>query len=111
MYSKTILASLVAACAVTADAAAISQNHNTQNAPTALTLSGLVRGGYCPDAKTKHFQGIPYAEAPVGKLRFMPPQRYRGFFPMEGFDATKTPPNCIQFPSPFDADGPESEDW
>ena len=43
-----------------------------ENGPTVTTGSGPIKGIKVED----HFEflGIPYAEAPVGKLRFMPPE-------------------------------------
>lgn len=41
--------------------------------PIIDTTSGTVRG-YYPDAATRAFLGIPYAQPPLGSLRFKPPQ-------------------------------------
>jgi carboxylesterase type B len=59
-------------------------------------LYGMINGS-TPDVA--QFLGVPFAEPPVGSLRFQPPQRKR---PGPGeIDATKTSPNCPQFPLTF----------
>lgn len=73
--------------------------------------AGEVHGGFCKSSSTKLYQGIPFAEPPVGKLRFMPPKKLEGSYPGGKLDATKPPNACIQWPSPFDVDGATSEDW
>nr|WP_110917352.1 carboxylesterase family protein [Mycolicibacterium holsaticum] len=70
------------------------------------TDAGSVRGAVADDHR--YFAGIPYAAAPVGPLRWQPPQ------PMPGWDglrdATRPGPRCIQDVS-TDVDGrPTSED-
>lgn len=46
---------------------------------TVNTTNGPITGHPAKTASTVHeFLGIPYAQPPVGKLRFMPPQRYAG---------------------------------
>ncbi|MBL5973467.1 MAG: hypothetical protein D3X82_06795 [Candidatus Leucobacter sulfamidivorax] len=52
--------------------------------PVVRTASGAVRGVWeesgrsgDPEARIAVFRGIPYAEPPVGELRFVPPQRRR----------------------------------
>ncbi|KAJ4174350.1 hypothetical protein NW754_004767 [Fusarium falciforme] len=41
------------------------------------------------------FNGIPYAQPPLGQLRLKPPQRFNG--PFGTLDATKIAPTCPQF--------------
>jgi para-nitrobenzyl esterase len=51
-------------------------------------LKGIIKG------KTAEFLGIPYAAAPVGDLRWMPPQPYGQFGGI--FDASKFGSECTQ---------------
>ncbi|EGD95911.1 hypothetical protein TESG_03374 [Trichophyton tonsurans CBS 112818] len=62
---------------------------------TVNTTNGPVTGHPAKTASTVHeFLGIPYAQPPVGKLRFMPPQRYVGDQP----DCVYTPAKLVPFP-------------
>lgn len=74
------------------------------NADVVRTAAGLLRGTVGPDHRL--FQGIPYAAAPVGPLRWQPPA------PMPAWqgvrDAVKRGPWCIQ-PDTAEVD-PTSED-
>jgi para-nitrobenzyl esterase len=61
--------------------------------PVVHTASGAVRGLVYADHRL--FSGIPYAEPPVGALRWRPPQPVR---PWRGVrDATRPGPVCPQF--------------
>ncbi|KAF5004289.1 hypothetical protein FDECE_9199 [Fusarium decemcellulare] len=80
--------------------------------PLVHTKRGTVHGSNCSrNSQTKLFQGIPYAQPPVGSLRFMPPEPLQSSYSDGIFHAT-TPPNpCIQWPSVFDVTDPTpSED-
>ena len=57
------------------------------------TTSALVRG-FSPHRDVRAFLGIPYAQPPVGALRFQPPQPLK-FLPRE-VDATAFGPTCVQ---------------
>ncbi len=74
------------------------------NADVVRTAAGLLRGTVAPDHRL--FQGVPYAAAPVGPLRWQPPA------PMPAWqgvrDAIKRGPWCIQ-PDAAEVD-PISED-
>jgi para-nitrobenzyl esterase len=71
-----LLVGLIASCA-TDDAdpveAASSELARADHATFALTTEGLIRG--TASAAMRAFRGIPYAAAPVGALRWKPPQR------------------------------------
>ena len=62
------------------------------------TKSGLVRG-YKKNSSSGRgffsFRGIPYAQAPIGKLRFQMPQPVIRH--SEVLDASKCGPDCPQF--------------
>jgi carboxylesterase 2/para-nitrobenzyl esterase len=64
--------------------------------PTACTEAGPVQGVLCRDRSVAVFRGIPYAAAPVGALRWRPPQpppRWDGVRPADRFG-----PMCPQSP-------------
>lgn len=58
------------------------------------TKQGKVQGLYSEDNKTVIFRGVPYAQPPVGELRFCRPQEHE---PWEGvLDCTRFSPACPQ---------------
>lgn len=63
-----------------------------------LQFDGYSMTGY-RDARSFRFLGIPFANPPVGNLRFAPPQPYTGS--KQGLDATKYSDSCIQSASSF----------
>ncbi|MBL8555223.1 MAG: carboxylesterase family protein [Phenylobacterium sp.] len=67
-------------------------------APTAKTQSGVVTGEATERANI--FRAVPYAAAPVGALRWRPPQPPKSWPGTR--DATKNGPSC---PQPMNADG------
>ncbi|KAK5658418.1 hypothetical protein OQA88_2395 [Cercophora sp. LCS_1] len=61
---------------------------------TVQTSGGTVRGTVDPSTPcVRRFLGIPYAQPPVGDLRFAPPEPTK---PFGALDATRTPPSCPQ---------------
>ncbi len=64
------------------------------HAAWARTDKGKVEGFYELHRTVRAFLGIPYAAAPVGKLRWRPPQPHRKWYvrPAKAFG-----PHCIQF--------------
>lgn len=63
--------------------------------PIVETTSGTVRG-YYPNASTRAFLGIPYAQPPVGSLRFKSPQPIEQKA-TEVIDATEFGLSCYQY--------------
>ncbi|KAF3915364.1 Cholinesterase [Arthrobotrys entomopaga] len=55
---------------LTASALAFPPNHK----PSAQARNGTIYGIYSPEHHQDYFLGIPYAQPPVGNLRFRPPQ-------------------------------------
>lgn len=83
-------------------------------APSALariiTVSnGTIRGGSCPSSGSDYYRAIPFAQPPLGYLRFAAPQPFNQKF-NGTLDGTKNPPSCIQFGSDFLEPQPWSED-
>ncbi|XP_035225683.1 acetylcholinesterase-like, partial [Stegodyphus dumicola] len=78
------------------------------------TKNGLVRGTTVEfqKAKVQAFLGVPFAEPPLGQLRFRKPRPAKEWSGVR--DATKMPPACIQFsfyPFPsYDFKNDKSED-
>jgi para-nitrobenzyl esterase len=72
-----------------------------------LTRQGFIRGMLTNDG-TEIYLGIPYAQPPVGALRFRPPQPARAWSGIRVAD-TFGPP-CPQAPGAFPGAGPQSED-
>lgn len=75
-------------------------------------VKGLVRTiePYGKPLKVRQFLGIPYAEPPVGPLRFQKPKRKQK---LEGtYDATRYKPACFQlYMDLSDKQEPISEEW
>jgi para-nitrobenzyl esterase len=79
-----------------------------ENGPLVVTNQGILQGTETGPNGTRIFLGIPYAEAPVGPLRFRPAQPatpWPGIRPALAFG-----PACVQPRNGFSADGPQSED-
>jgi len=54
------------------------QTDNSQNARV-TTENGVLEGVYAPDKNLKMYYGIPYAQAPVGDLRWKAPQPHENW--------------------------------
>jgi carboxylesterase type B len=78
--------------------------------PSITISNGTLNGGSCSGSSAIFYKGIPYAQPPIGNLRFAPPQPYDQSY--DGVrDATQPPPACIQFSSVLAEAGLVSEDW
>ncbi|KAK8048186.1 hypothetical protein PG994_009916 [Apiospora phragmitis] len=81
-----------------ASASAIEGSH--QSAPTAQTLNGTYEGLHLPDWDQDAFLGMPFAQPPVGPLRWRWPQSLNASF--EGVrGATAYGHSCMQYGSNF----------
>lgn len=80
--------------------------------PSVTIDAGTLQGGQCEDTQNAVFyKAIPFAEPPIGELRFEPPKAYNKQYPNGKLDATTAPASCIQFGAEFDATGTILEDW
>ena len=71
------------------------------------TLNGLLRGLTLPTTSENNrsvsaFLGIPYAQPPIGDLRFKPPQDPSSWSGLR--NTYEQPPSCMQRPDVFFAD-------
>lgn len=65
--------------------------------PTVYAPVGTVQGIIDPETPSVHrFLGVPFAQPPLGQLRFSPVQRLASL-PSSPFDASQPPPSCMQF--------------
>lgn len=81
-----------------------------QHAPIVTVKNGTIQGVTCLSTTVDFYGSIPFAQAPVGDLRFAAPQPYDQKY-NDTLNGTKQPPSCIQFGSAFIGSGPQSEDW
>ncbi|KAI1340059.1 Alpha/Beta hydrolase protein [Xylariaceae sp. FL0016] len=88
-------------CAIYGAASALVASHQQYGRSSGLsvaTTSGEVHGFINETApNVRQFLGIPYAEPPVGKLRFLPPVAKKDAGPIE---ATTYAPACMQQSTP-----------
>ena len=94
-------------------ALASSLSAATASSPSVSISNGTVQGGQCTNnPNSVYFKSIPFAQPPIGDLRFAPPQPYAQKYPSGTLNATQPAPACPQFGDPNQAErGPTSEDW
>ncbi len=85
-----------------------ARSSESATGPEVRTAAGVLRGG--PEAGLAVFRGIPYAEPPVGTLRFAAPRPVHGWAGVRAAVSFGPPPPQ---PAAFGMGGPASasEDW
>ncbi|RKO84813.1 Carboxylesterase, partial [Blyttiomyces helicus] len=79
--------------------------------PTVVTALGTIEGTVCPGFPTvAQYQGIPFAQPPIGPLRWKPPLPFVTKYPNGILNASAPGPECPQVQSPFSFPFPQSED-
>ncbi|KAI0872072.1 alpha/beta-hydrolase [Hypoxylon argillaceum] len=74
---------------------------SSSTTPTAKTINGTYEGIYLPDWQQDAFLGIPYAQPPVGQLRYHRPLPLDESF-TEVRNATQYGYSCMQYGTTFD---------
>jgi para-nitrobenzyl esterase len=92
-FTSKLLFAVATVCVVALSQALTAFADDSSHRPVAHTESGLVIG--LTTNGVNEFLGIPYAAAPVGVLRWRPPQRF-GFFPGHSLQATQFGSECTQ---------------
>jgi len=83
---------------------------NESAGPEVTTASGAVRGSW--ERGVAVFRGMPFAEAPVGPLRFAAPRPVAGWSGVrEAFAFGPPPPQEPTGPAPAPENGPAGDDW
>jgi para-nitrobenzyl esterase len=75
--------------------------------------NGTIYGSYCssPFISVVAYLGIPFAQPPIGALRWNAPVSYNLIYPNGTINATTFSPGCYQFGS-FTSEAPAyGEDW
>ncbi|KAJ5332648.1 hypothetical protein MYU51_018821 [Penicillium brevicompactum] len=79
--------------------------------PSVNIDAGTVKGGKCSGGQgAVYYKGIPFAEPPIGDLRFEPPKSYSQKYSDGVLEATNPAPSCIQFGTQTVPSGAKSED-
>lgn len=96
-FYKGLVGSLALSTAAAAAAAVVGQNGtNAVTAPTAHVKNGTYFGTYNPTYGTDYFLGMPFAQPPVGNLRFRVPQSLNSSW-SESRNATQYGYECIGY--------------
>jgi len=82
--------------AVSSSSALTIRNPPNDTAPSAVTCNGTLVGRYEPAYDTDYFLGIPYAQPPVGDLRFRTPRSLNESW-TDTRNATEYSPQCIGY--------------
>ena len=93
MAVSKIFAALIA---VSGSFALTIRNPSNTTAPSAVTRNGTLVGRYEPAYDTDYFLGIPYAQPPVGDLRFRTPRSLNESWTGTR-NATEYSPQCIGY--------------
>lgn len=80
--------------AAVAVAGVVTPAARAQSAPVVQVRQGKVRGAWSKDHEVRKFLGIPYAEPPVGDLRWRPPVPAKGWVGIR--EATAFGAHCMQ---------------
>ncbi|KAI0444985.1 alpha/beta-hydrolase [Xylaria telfairii] len=92
--------SLLIAALLSNFADALSERLDHSKAPTVKTVNGTYEGLYLPDWNQDAFLGIPYAQPPVGQLRYRRPLSVNESF--SGIrNATQYGYSCMQYSQSF----------
>jgi len=75
--------------------------------------NGTIFGSFCssPFVSVVSYLGIPFAQPPIGSLRWNPPLSYNSTYPNGTINATTFSPGCYQFGAFTNETPSYSEDW